>query len=129
MRTIKQRGTMQEAAWCEQYRKSNWGGCAVNAYFARNCHADAGPSYLNKPKHVTFDRLREIDIATNTVICDIAPLSFLKEKIVNYLTQLTPEKVFVPQNIVHQELYVNTYITSANDILEKIRQQRYDFQK
>src|SRR5690606_11928513 len=110
-------------------RKTNWDGCAANDYFARHFHTDAGASYLNKPKHVAFDRLKEMEIATNAVIFDIAPLSFQKEKVVNYLTNLIPEKVFVPQNIVHQEMYVNTYVTSAKEILEKIEQQRYDFQK
>lgn len=62
---------------------------------------------------MAFDRLKEIEIARNAVIFDIAPLAFQKEKIVNYLTQLIPEKVFVPLNIEHRELYVDTYVTSA----------------
>lgn len=127
--TTKQRRANQEAAWCEQYRKTNWDGCAANEYFARHFQTDAGVGYLNKPKHVAFDRLREMEIASNAVIFDIAPLAFQKEKIVNYLTQLIPEKVFVPQNIEHRELYVDTYFRSAKEILEKIERQRYDFQK
>lgn len=78
--TIKQRRAAQEGARCEQYRKSNWDGCAANDYFARKYHADSGAGYLNKPKHVTFVRLREMEIAKNELIYDIAPLSFQKEK-------------------------------------------------
>jgi len=127
--TTKQRRAARDRIWCEQYRKANWDGCAANDYFARHFRADAGAGYLNKPKHVAFDRLREMEIAANAVIYDIAPLSFQKDKIVNYLSELVPEKVSVPQDIVHQELYINTYVTSAKEILEKIQQQQYDFQK
>lgn len=34
--TTKQRRAIQEAAWCEQYRKTNWAGGAANEYFARH---------------------------------------------------------------------------------------------
>lgn len=84
---------------------------------------------MNKPRHIAFDRLREIEIAENAVLFNVAPLSFQKDKIVNYLKELAPDKVFVPQNIVHQELYISAYVKSAREILEKIEKQQYDFQK
>jgi len=127
--TAKQRRAAQDAIWCEQYLKADWDGCAANDFFARHFHTEGGAGYLNKPRHIAFDRLRAIEIAENAVLFNVAPLSFQKDKIVNYLKELVPDKVFVPQNIVHQELYISVYVKTAREILEKIEKQQYDFQK
>jgi len=127
--TAKQRRAAQDAKWCEQYRKTNWDGCAANDYFARQCHPDPGAGYLNKPRHIAFERLREMEIAVNWLYFQIAPLSFQKEKVVDYLSQLDKVSISVPQDIIHNDLYVNTYLEKANEILANIQRQHYDFQK
>ncbi|CAL1518570.1 hypothetical protein [Chitinophaga sp. MM2321] len=129
MKTAKQRHAARDAQLCEQYRKANWDGCEANNYFARSYRPDVESSYMNKPKHEAFERLKEVDIARNELFLEIAPLSFEKEKIVSYLSHLVPEKVFVQENIIRKEEYVNAYITAAKEILENIQKQHYDFQK
>ncbi|MEJ2881482.1 hypothetical protein [Pedobacter sp. GR22-6] len=59
----------------------------------------------------------------------IAPLSFYQEKIIKYLSQLFDANVSIPDDIVHKDAYIGAYLEKANEILENIQQQRYDFQK
>lgn len=127
--TAKQRRAMLDAQWCEQYRKTNWDGCAANDYFARYVHRDPGSGFLNKPSHVTFERLREMEIAINQVYFNVAPLAFQKEKIMDYLGHVVQNTVFVPPSIVHVDAYTTAYLEKVNEILENIQKQRYDFQK
>lgn len=127
--TKKQRRAIQEAEWCEQYHRLNWDGCAANDYFVRLFNPNIGIDDLNKSKNMTSEPLKEMKIANNELYFEIAHRAFRKEKIVAYLTQLTPEKINVLQDIIHKELYIETYFKTAKEILEKIQQQFYDFQK
>lgn len=128
-RTKHQKRAALEQDYCQQYRKPDWDGCAANNYFARRLRSEPGISYLNKPKHAAFDRLRVIEIAENDLIAHIAHLSVVKEKIANYLEIVDRVKIQGPSAIDYPELYKSTYVAAANDILEKIRADFFEFQR
>jgi hypothetical protein len=127
--TKQQKQNIQDNESRKKYLTSDWDGFAANEYFANLCDPSPTDRYFGKPRDEAFDSLREIAIADNKVYHSIAHLAFEKNKIITFLKELTPEEISVPNSINNKEKFKTTFMRTAREILAKLEEGAYSFQK
>jgi hypothetical protein len=127
-KTKAQRQAMQAAQICEQYKRPDWDGCRANDFFAGKLKADFEEPNAYEIRFRSFALKRESEMARNALYSNIAHLAFYKHQIINYLSQVQPNNIGVPAEIVWKDEYVIAYLNEAKDILEKIDHRSYPFQ-
>lgn len=125
----RQKQELQNKEFCKHYLKADWDGCAANEYFSVKCDPNPSDKYYGKLRDEFFDSLREIYIAKNQVYRSVARLAFEKKSIVQFLTEVSRDTIQISDKINDKEKFIEVYLGTCKDILEKINKQHYDFQK
>jgi hypothetical protein len=127
--TTKQRRELQNKEYCKKYLQPDWDGCAAREYFCTNSRPDPEMRYYGKPSGEPFDKLRQNAIAENDIHCLLANYADYKDRLIERLEAIIANEVIPPQNSKLPEEYKNTYLSRANEILRKIKNEAFDFQR
>ncbi len=124
-----QKQEIRNKEFCKKYLTPDWDGCAANDYFTNKVDLNISEKYFNKPKIEIFENLLELGIAENDFYISLDSLAYVKDEITSYLTELIADKINVPHSIKDKPTYIKTFLLIAEQVLDNIKEQKYNFQK
>ena len=119
---------LRSEEFCKKFLRPDWDGCAANNYFTSRCDMNPSDKYYGKPAGAPFDGLIDIHVAQNNIYMRLCP-AYEKSEVVKLLESIISSEVIIPKNVNSAEKYRCVYISTAEEILQNVIEQKYDFQK